>query len=99
MAAAPSADVEAVGMAGHEHEHDEYAKNEPRDDTSRAAAAVVVDQAAERSLCFKFDVRLMPVLSIMCKFASLNALGTRPCKLMSRNVDRQTCSTRSTREI
>lgn len=85
-------------MAGHEHEHDEYAKNEPCDDTSRAAAAAV-DQAAERSLCFKFDVRLMPVLSIMCKFASLNALGTRRCKLMLRNVDRQTCSTRSTREI
>jgi hypothetical protein len=30
--------------------------------------ARVVDHAAERRLCRKFDVRLMPVLAIMCMF-------------------------------
>lgn len=29
--------------------------------------AHVLDKAAERRLCFKFDVRLMPVLALMCK--------------------------------
>ncbi|KAK2602034.1 hypothetical protein QQS21_004461 [Conoideocrella luteorostrata] len=58
MAAASSADVEAVGKDG--HEHDECPKDALYDDTTR-----VVDHAAERSLCFKFDVRLMPVLAIM----------------------------------
>lgn len=29
--------------------------------------AHVVDHAAEKSLCWKFDIRLMPVLAIMCK--------------------------------
>ena len=32
------------------------------EDTAR-----VVDHIAERALCRKFDVRLMPVLAIMCK--------------------------------
>jgi hypothetical protein len=30
--------------------------------------ARVVDKIAERQLCRKFDVRLMPVLAIMCKY-------------------------------
>ena len=34
----------------------------------QADTAHVLDKAAERRLCFKFDVRLMPVLAIMCKF-------------------------------
>ncbi|MBE3042570.1 hypothetical protein IMZ48_08335 [Candidatus Bathyarchaeota archaeon] len=29
--------------------------------------ARVLDKAAERRLCLKFDIRLMPVLSLMCK--------------------------------
>lgn len=29
--------------------------------------ARVVDHVAERKLCWKFDIRLMPVLAIMCK--------------------------------
>lgn len=36
--------------------------------------ARVVDHEAERKLCFKFDIRLMPVLAIMCKLA----FETRP---------------------
>lgn len=28
--------------------------------------AQIVDHIAERQLCFKFDIRLMPVLAIMC---------------------------------
>lgn len=35
-----------------------------RDDDETAR---VVDHIAERQLCRKFDVRLMPVLAIMCK--------------------------------
>lgn len=33
-----------------------------------AETAHVLDKAAERRLCFKFDVRLMPVLAVMCKY-------------------------------
>ena len=33
------------------------------EDTAR-----VVDHIAERQLCRKFDMRLMPVLAIMCEF-------------------------------
>lgn len=29
--------------------------------------AQVIDHAAEKSLCWKFDIRLMPVLAVMCK--------------------------------
>lgn len=29
--------------------------------------ARVIDKAAERRLCLKFDIRLMPVLALMCK--------------------------------
>lgn len=29
--------------------------------------ARVVDHPAERALCFKFDIRILPVLAIMCK--------------------------------
>ena len=32
-----------------------------------AETARVVDKAAERKLCLKFDLRLMPVLAIMCR--------------------------------
>lgn len=35
----------------------------------QAHTAHVLDKVAERRLCFKFDVRLMPVLAIMCKFS------------------------------
>lgn len=42
-------------------------------ESNRQAGAVtetarVVDRAAERSLCFKFDVRILPVLAVMCKW-------------------------------
>lgn len=29
--------------------------------------ARVVDHPAERALCFKFDIRILPVLAVMCK--------------------------------
>lgn len=34
---------------------------------AQAETARVLDKAAERRLCLKFDVRLMPVLALMCK--------------------------------
>jgi hypothetical protein len=36
-------------------------------DVAEGETARVVDRIAERQLCRKFDVRLMPVLAIMCK--------------------------------
>jgi hypothetical protein len=30
--------------------------------------ARVTDHKAERALCFKFDIRLLPVLAVMCMF-------------------------------
>lgn len=36
----------------------------PDDETAR-----VVDHDAERKLCFKFDIRILPVLAIMCAFS------------------------------
>jgi hypothetical protein len=30
--------------------------------------ARVTDHKAERALCFKFDIRLLPVLAVMCAF-------------------------------
>lgn len=36
-------------------------------DVAEGETARVVDHIAERQLCRKFDVRLMPVLAIMCK--------------------------------
>lgn len=45
------------------------------DDVSKtmgqAETARVLDKAAERRLCFKFDVRLLPVLALMCKSCRL----------------------------
>ena len=37
----------------------------------QAETARVLDKAAERRLCFKFDVRLLPVLALMCKSCCL----------------------------
>ena len=39
-------------------------EEQTRDDYETAR---VIDHQAERALCRKFDVRLMPVLAIMCK--------------------------------
>lgn len=36
--------------------------------------ARVLDKKAERSLAFKFDIRLMPVLAIMCMYLSLQLI-------------------------
>lgn len=33
----------------------------------QAETARVLDKAAERRLCFKFDVRILPMLALMCK--------------------------------
>lgn len=43
----------------------------PPPDMETAETARVVDHIAERQLCRKFDVRLMPVLAIMCRFRPL----------------------------
>lgn len=34
--------------------------------------AHVVDHAAERSLCWKFDIRLLPVLAVMCAYCAIS---------------------------
>ena len=39
--------------------HDEY------------QTARITDHRAERKLCFKFDIRLLPVIAIMCPYASI----------------------------
>lgn len=36
-----------------------------------ATSARVLDHPAERSLCFKFDIRILPVLAIMCEWVNL----------------------------
>lgn len=53
--------------------------------TDQAETARVIDKAAERRLCLKYDVRLLPVLALMCKsrfsdlpLAYLGNLDTRP---------------------
>ena len=38
---------------------------EPKEETAR-----VTDHQSERSLCFKLDIRLLPVLAVMCTFYS-----------------------------
>ncbi|OAQ73671.1 MFS transporter [Pochonia chlamydosporia 170] len=63
--AAPSKDVEAVGKDVHEHEEC------PKDNLYNDSTAVV-DHAAERSLCFKFDIRILPVLAVMYLFNALD---------------------------
>ncbi len=40
-----------------------------------AETARVLDHAAERALCRKFDFRLLPVLAVMCKIAFCGVLG------------------------
>ena len=44
--------------------HDELPK------TLYTDTVAVVDHAAERSLCFKFDIRILPVLAVMCTSAA-----------------------------
>jgi hypothetical protein len=50
----------------------DHKDNASIDDTfaegTQEETARVVDHIAERQLCRKFDVRLMPVLAIMCTF-------------------------------
>lgn len=36
-------------------------------DEAAGETARVVDHVAERKLCRKFDIRLLPVLAVMCK--------------------------------
>lgn len=40
----------------------------PEKPAAQAETARILDKAAERRLCLKFDVRLMPVLALMCKW-------------------------------
>lgn len=66
MAAPSSADVEARGSKpDRPEEHDKPSSASIKDgfcdDSPR-----VLDPAAERRLCWKFDVRLLPVLAVMC---------------------------------
>lgn len=44
-------------------------------DVAEGETARVVDHIAERQLCRKFDVRLMPVLVIMCTINSVPLFG------------------------
>ena len=45
--------------------------NVPTKAIDQAETARVLDKAAERRLCLKFDIRLMPVLAIMCRLRRL----------------------------
>lgn len=42
--------------------------------------ARVVDHAAERRLCLAFDVRILPVLAVMCESASVRGCRCRRCR-------------------
>ena len=45
----------------------EVEDNNPHDESKdEPETARVLDHKAERALCFKLDIRLMPVLAIMC---------------------------------
>lgn len=44
--------------------------------------AHVVDSAAERSLCFKFDIRILPVLAVMCR--SMDTTAALAASLINR---------------
>lgn len=58
-----------------DHKEDAMDTQLSHDETGPAAkasampleSARVVDHAAERKLCLKFDVRMLPVLAVMCK--------------------------------
>lgn len=50
----------------HLEEKDEVDVGPANSNEPPAESARVVDHIAERQLCRKFDVRLMPVLAIMC---------------------------------
>ncbi|TWU76017.1 hypothetical protein ED733_007169 [Metarhizium rileyi] len=63
--AASAVDVETVGK--HAHEDGECFKNSLYNDST-----AVVDRAAERRLCFKFDIRILPVLAVMYLFNALD---------------------------
>ncbi|KAG6000681.1 hypothetical protein E4U54_001335 [Claviceps lovelessii] len=72
MAAPSSADVEARGSKpDRPEEHDKPSSASIKDgfcdDSPR-----VLDPAAERRLCWKFDVRLLPVLAVMYLFNALD---------------------------
>ena len=41
--------------------------------TAQSETARVLNKAAERRLCLKFDIRLMPVLALMCKSCGMAA--------------------------
>lgn len=45
-------------------------------DAASADTARVVDPVAERRLCRKFDIRLLPVLAVMCESQSRSNLKT-----------------------
>ncbi|KAF5130247.1 putative transporter [Metarhizium anisopliae] len=79
---ATAADVEAV--ESHVHEQDECLKNNVFSDCT-----AVVDHAAERSLCFKFDFRILPVLVVMYLFNALDKgnLGNAQTNGLSQNLN------------
>lgn len=52
-------------MDSKDHKDDDFI-DDTLPDVSEGETARVVDHIAERQLCRKFDVRLMPVLAVMC---------------------------------
>lgn len=49
--------------------NDHLDRVESQKDGFMEETARVVDHPAERALCFKFDIRILPVLALMCKSA------------------------------
>ncbi|PNY25601.1 transporter [Tolypocladium capitatum] len=71
MAVPPATpDVEAVAETKHGADLG-HASSSPTDGEF-VETARVVDHAAERSLCFKFDLRILPVLAVMYLFNALD---------------------------
>lgn len=61
----------AVGMDPHLSHDEGKTCAAINDETAR-----VVDHEAERKLCFKFDIRLLPVLAIMCTYPNAFSSST-----------------------
>lgn len=58
-----------------DHKDDDFI-DDTLHDVAEGETARIVDHIAERQLCRKFDVRLMPVLAIMCKIDLVHVAST-----------------------
>ncbi|POR34769.1 Putative transporter [Tolypocladium paradoxum] len=88
MAAPPATgDVEAAGNAKRRADLDRAESSPTHGEFVETAR--VVDHGAERSLCFKFDIRILPVLAVMYLFNALDKgnLGNAQTNGLGKNLD------------